>query len=120
MARSSIPVPPSPGYMAMSSNSNAGQGGLCLLGNLLDHPPEEVGDLLFDPEPFQLGGDLAAVVGGVNDNVAQDRPPRQSESAADRAQRQHGVEPIRRERGTQILEAAVGTLQQPPHRPPWP
>jgi hypothetical protein len=30
---------------------------LCLLGNLLDHPKEEVGDRLFDPEPFQLGGE---------------------------------------------------------------
>src|SRR5437764_13292407 len=51
--------------------------GLCLLGDLLDHPPEEVRDLLFDPEPFELGGDLTAVVGRVIDNVAQDRPPRQ-------------------------------------------
>jgi hypothetical protein len=29
---------------------------------------------LFDPEPFQIGGDLTAVVGGVIDNVAQHRP----------------------------------------------
>ena len=47
---------------------------LCLLGNLLDRPKEEVGVRLFDPEPFELGGDLAAVVGGVVDNVAQQRP----------------------------------------------
>lgn len=32
--------------------------GLCLLGNLLDHPKEEVGERLFDPQSFQLGGDL--------------------------------------------------------------
>ena len=44
--------------------------GLCLLRNLLDHPEEEVGGRLVDPEPFQLGGDLTAVVGGVIDNVA--------------------------------------------------
>ena len=37
----------------------------CLLGNLLDHPEVEVGGRLFDPEPFQLGGDLTAVVGGL-------------------------------------------------------
>src|SRR5215472_7383985 len=84
--------------------------GLCLLGNLLDHPKEEVGGRLFDPEPFQLGGDLPAVVGGVIDNVAQQRPRRQGRRAAALAQRQHGVEPLRRGRLTQILEAAVGTL----------
>jgi hypothetical protein len=44
--------------------------GLCLLGYLLDHPPEKVRDWLFDPEPFELGGDLAAVVSRVIDNVA--------------------------------------------------
>ena len=31
------------------------------------------------------------------------------------AQRQHGIEPLRRERGTQLLEAAVGTFQQLGH-----
>src|SRR5580700_8690780 len=75
-----------------------------LLRNLLDHPPEEVRDRLFDPESFELGGDLTAVIGRVIDNVAQYRPRRQGERAADRAQRQHGVEPLRRERGTQSLE----------------
>jgi hypothetical protein len=40
---------------------------------------------LFDPELFELGGDLTAVVGRVIDNVAQYRPPRQRESAADGA-----------------------------------
>jgi hypothetical protein len=44
--------------------------GLFLLGDLLDHPKEEVGVRLFDPEPFQLGGDLTTVVAGVIDNVA--------------------------------------------------
>jgi hypothetical protein len=76
-------------------------------------PKEEVGVRWFDPEPFQLGGDLTAVVGGVVDNVAQDRPPRQGESAADRAKHQHCVKPLRREGETQFLEAAIGTLQQP-------
>src|SRR5262249_4194161 len=75
--------------------------GLCLLRNLLDRPKEEVGARLFDPEPFQLGSDLTAVIGRVIDNVAQHRPSRQAEGAADRAQRQHGVEPLRGERGTQ-------------------
>src|SRR5262245_62485174 len=64
--------------------------GLCLLGDLLDHPKEEVGGRLFDPEPFELGGDLTAVVGRVTDNVAQNRTPRQGGSAADRAERPHG------------------------------
>src|SRR5260370_17377508 len=50
--------------------------GLCLLGNLLDHPKEEVGDRLFDPEPFQLGADLTAAVGGAMANVPQHPPPR--------------------------------------------
>jgi hypothetical protein len=59
--------------------------GLCLLEDLLDHPPEEVRDLLFDPEPFELGDDLTAVVGREIDNVAQYRPRRQGESPADRA-----------------------------------
>src|SRR5262245_31995242 len=77
--------------------------GSCLLGNLLDHPEEEVGNRLFDPEPFELGGDLAAVAGRVTDNVAPHRPPRQGESAADRAQRQQDVEPLRRERGARLL-----------------
>jgi hypothetical protein len=44
--------------------------GLCLLGNLLDHPKEKVGVRLFDLEPFQLGGDLTTVVRGVIDDVA--------------------------------------------------
>src|SRR5580692_3741254 len=47
----------------------SGQSGLSFLGNLLDHPPEEVRDRLFDPEPFELGGCLTAVVAGVIDNV---------------------------------------------------
>ena len=38
---------------------------LCLLGNLLDRPKEEGGGRLVDPEPFELGGDLTAVVGRV-------------------------------------------------------
>ena len=42
-----------------------------LLGDLLDHPPEEVRVWLFDPEPFELRGDLTAVVGAVINNVAQ-------------------------------------------------
>src|SRR5262249_33704729 len=87
--------------------------GLCLLGNLLDHPKEEIGDRLLDPEPFQLGGNLATVVGGVIDNMAERRPRRQGCRAAAPTPRQHGVEPLWRERGTQLLEAAVGTLQQP-------
>src|SRR6476646_861676 len=45
--------------------------GLCLLGDLLDHPPEEVRVRLFDPEPFELGGDLTAVVGRVIDNTTK-------------------------------------------------
>src|SRR5438874_9334525 len=86
-----------------------------LLRNLLDHPPEEVRDRLFDPEPFELGGYLTAVVGRVIDNVAQYRPPRQGESTADCAQREDGVEPFRCERGTQVLEALIGAFQQMGH-----
>jgi hypothetical protein len=57
---------------------------LHLLGNLLDHPKEEVSVQLFDLKPFELGGDLTAVIGRVIGNVPQYRPPRQCESAADR------------------------------------
>jgi hypothetical protein len=59
-------------------------GGLRLLRDLFDHPPEEVCDRLLDPKSFELGRDLAAVVGRVIDNVAEYGPTRQGERAANR------------------------------------
>ncbi len=43
---------------------------------MLDGPEDEIGDGRLDPEEFELGGDLASVVGGVVDDVAEGGPER--------------------------------------------
>src|SRR5260370_20219136 len=87
-----------------------------LLRNLLNHPEEEIRQWLFDPEPFELGRYLPAVIGRMIDSVAQHRPPRQREGSAASPHREDGVEPLRRQRRLKLLEASIGALQQPRRR----
>src|SRR5437870_2974522 len=84
-----------------------------LLRNLLHDPEEEIRQRLFDPEPLELGRYLPAVIGRMIDNVAQHRPRRQRCGSAAPAHREDGVEPLRRQRRLKLLEATIGTLQQP-------
>src|SRR5207237_6473700 len=83
-----------------------------LLRDLLLHPPEEIRRRLFDSEPLELGRHLPAVIGRMIDNVAQHRPRRQGGGSAAAAQREDGVEPLRRQRRLKLREATIGALQQ--------
>src|SRR5262249_42912277 len=112
--RSRVPFSRPPSLLTMSPFSLSGCG-LCLLGDLLEDPEEKVRERRLDAEPFELGGDLTAVVSRVVDNMAQYRPRRQGRRKAGRPQRHQGVQTLRGERGSKLLEAAVGTLQQLGH-----
>ena len=75
-----------------------------LLRRLLDRPQNEVGFRLLHAEPFQLGRDLSAVVGGVVHDVPQDRPGWERGRPSAPSQSRRRGEPLRGERGQQLVE----------------
>ena len=80
---------------------------------LLDRPQDEVGRRRIDAEPLELGGDLAAVVGRVVDDVAEDGPERQAQPPSlEGAVRPDGREPLGRERGEQAIEGVLGRVEE--------
>ena len=80
--------------------------------HLLHDPVDHVGHRRIDPQTFELGRDLPAMVGGVIDDVPQHRPGRKHDRATPAAEGPGRRQHLRRERGGDLFEDRVSTIEQ--------